>query len=137
VDILDFISEFYSLAENDEDEDWKAIINYLRESIKDCIPIKHVPFRMHIPPRIIHRNVWLSFISGLQIKYKEIKLNSYKDIFQKEDDFTSNNQIASKCNKKIKENVDNIIRSEAKLTELLDKYDLEFHFKMKIRQNFF
>lgn len=43
------------------------------------------------------------------------------------------NQITSKCDEVIKGNIDNIMRSEANLTELLKRDELEFYHKMQIK----
>ncbi|MFX1569000.1 MAG: DEAD/DEAH box helicase [Promethearchaeota archaeon] len=133
LDVLrNYVSNFFSLAENNEDEDWMAIISYLKESLKYGIPIRHIPFRQNIPAKKINRNAWLELVSGLQNKYGN-SLNSYDEIFKKEQEFTYVPQIGPIRNATIINNVENIIRSESRLNILLDKYNLEFPFKVKIR----
>ncbi|KKM19843.1 hypothetical protein LCGC14_1651540 [marine sediment metagenome] len=134
LDVLrNYVSNFFSLAENNEDEDWMLIISYLKESLKYGIPIRHIPFRQNIPAKTIHRNAWLEIISGLQIKYENNLLNSYSEIFEKEKDFTYVEQIGPVRNRAILSNVENILRSESRLKAILNKYNLEFPFKVPLR----
>jgi len=106
-----FITEFFTFADDDEDDDWKLLLNYLRESIKGGIPFKHIPFRLNVKAKVVHRTAWLSIIYGLQNKYSHNLLESYQDIFEKKED---------------------IIRAEKRLNKLVEKYDLDFSFDIKI-----
>lgn len=127
-----FISEFFSIADDNEDEDWQLLLNYLKESIKGGIPFKHVPFRLNVKAKEVHRTAWLNIIYGLQNKYLENPLKSYQEIFEKESSFEVIPLIGPSRNRIILDKKDNVIRAENRLNFLIGKYGLDFNFKVKI-----
>ncbi len=125
-----FLSEAFSVEEK---EDWLTLLSFMRDSIRYGVPIMHVPFRSHLAPKKMPRNIWLEFILRIQMKHKDAPLKSYKDIFDAEKSFKYISGIGEIRNQEITENIDNICHSEERLREFLDRIEISFPFNVDAR----